>query len=80
MKKIRNKKIDGRFYTDEYIDRLVKKIYQLEDRIDKAIEYIKNMDEDYCDYDGEMNYGQIGITEKRELLGILRGENNGNVN
>lgn len=58
--KVRNKKIDGRFYTDEYIDKLVKKIYELEDRIDKAIEILK-LCNSKC---------------SKETIDILRGVNN----
>lgn len=64
MKKIRNKEIDGRFYTDEYIDRLVKRIYELEDRMSKAIEYIE-------DYKHEYYYD---LVDKKEVLDILRGK------
>lgn len=74
MKKARNKKIDGRFYTDEYIGILVKRIYELETRIDKAIEYIKQLD---YTIDGiiynKKTQQCIGIDD---LLDILRGENN----
>lgn len=78
MKKVRNKKIDGRFYTDEYIDRLVKKIYQLEDRIDKAIEYIKT----HSNCGGSVQEGKFIIEHIEEiydgmkLISILRGEEN----
>ena len=68
MKKVRNKKIDGRFYTDEYINRLVKKIYQLEDRINKAIEYMELktiVHKTYC----------LDRDEMKVLLDILRGNN-----
>lgn len=60
MKKARNDKIDGRFYSDEYIStltgqicKLQKENKQLQNKINNAIEYIKenNFSIDYDSYD-----------------------------
>lgn len=76
MKKIRNDKMDGRFYSDEYVGDLNKRIYDLreenkllQERIEKAIEYIENhsrfMPPDYSVR--EFN-NAIGINETLSIL------------
>ena len=42
--------------------------------IDEAIKYIKKLDDDYTDYDGEIVIGDISDTAKRNLLSILNGK------
>jgi len=51
MKKIRNKEIDGRFYTDEYIGRLVKRIYELENIINELEKWCDRQFNIYKDLD-----------------------------
>lgn len=77
MKKIRNDKMDGRFYSDEYVGDLNKRIYdlreenkQLKERIEKAIEFIKE-NAAFCD-DWDKRYYWLEIEEYIDLLSILQ--------
>lgn len=72
MKKATNKKIDGIFVTDEYIGKLIKKIYNLEDRINKAIEYLESYNTDFKN--SKFGEAPISLRELGDLLDILRGE------
>lgn len=76
MKKIRNDKMDGRFYSDEYVGDLNKRIYDLreenkllQERIEKAIEYLKETTFDYGT--DEMIFDKCNAYN---LLSILQGK------
>ncbi len=54
---------------------LINYCYSLENRIDKAIEYIENNCQDY--YTDIPHYRGYQLIEVEDLLNILRGEDNG---
>lgn len=77
MKKIRNDKMDGRFYSDEYVGDLNKRIYdlreankQLKERIEKAIEFLKKNVFYYVEWDEE--YYHLEVEDYNDLLSILQ--------
>ncbi len=77
MKKAHNKKIDGIFVTDEYKGRLIKKIYDLEDRIDKTLEELDKQIT-FCENDSQGCYEVCNqtITFLKKIKNILRGDTN----
>ena len=72
---------DNNLYYYEQIQEIIDYIAELEMKIDKAVEYVKNttlFTEEY-DYDYEENLVWKGATddeEREELLNILNGEDN----
>lgn len=40
-------KMEGQWYSDEHMNRVMKKLYDYESRIKKAIEYIKENEKEY---------------------------------
>ena len=57
----------------EWKEDLLKENIELENIRKKAIEYIKSLEEDSTDYDGEVIIGEIGTHCKDKLLNILNG-------
>ena len=64
-KKPRNDKIDGRYYTDEYIHTLTKRIYDLE-KIIKEIKEELTQGITFCENDSQGHYDVCNIAINRE--------------
>lgn len=71
-----NKRIFSKVNDDELLISNAMNYAEAQDyksRCEKATEYIKQLEEDYTDYDGEVIIGEIGSHCKDNLLNILKG-------